>query len=72
MDFEITDKMKAITAMINEFVDRELIPLEPEFLVKEFRDLVPVLAEKRRHCPADGSLGAQPPAGIWRDGTRSR
>ncbi len=48
MDFEITDKMKAIISMIDEFVDRELIPLEPEFLVKDFWDLVPVLAEKRR------------------------
>jgi len=48
MDFEITDKMKAVTSMIDEFVDRELIPLEPEFLMKDFRDLLPVLAEKRR------------------------
>ncbi|MCU0849311.1 MAG: acyl-CoA dehydrogenase family protein [Spirochaetes bacterium] len=48
MDFEISDKMKAITGMINEFVDRELIPLEPEFLTREFRELLPVLEEKRK------------------------
>ena len=32
MDFEISDKMQAILEMMNEFVDKELIPLEPEFL----------------------------------------
>jgi len=48
MDFEISDKMKAVTSMIDEFVDRELIPLEPEFLAKDFRDMLPALAEKRR------------------------
>ena len=47
MDFENPEKMKVITGMIDEFVDRELIPLEPEFLSRSFRDLLPVLEEKR-------------------------
>ncbi len=47
MDFAISDRMKAIIEMINEFVDRELIPLEPEFLNRDFRELLPVLREKR-------------------------
>ena len=34
--------------MIDEFVDRELIPLEPEFLTKPARSLLPVFEEKRR------------------------
>ena len=47
MDFSISEKMKTILGMINEFVDRELIPLEPEFLTREFRDMLPVLREKQ-------------------------
>jgi acyl-CoA dehydrogenase len=48
MDFEISDKMKAIIGMMNEFVDKELIPLEPEFLIKDFKEMLPELEEKRK------------------------
>ena len=48
MDFAISDKMKAIIGMIDEFVSKELIPLEPEFLTKDFKTMLPVLAEKRK------------------------
>lgn len=48
MDFAISDKMQVILEMVNEFVDRELIPMEPEFLGREFSELLPVLAEKRK------------------------
>lgn len=48
MDFEISDKMKAVTGMINEFVDKELIPLEHDFLTKDFTRLEPVIEEKRK------------------------
>lgn len=47
MDFEIPEKTKVIIGMIDEFVDKELIPLEPELLKRSFRDLLPVLEEKR-------------------------
>ncbi|MBN2283387.1 MAG: acyl-CoA dehydrogenase family protein [Deltaproteobacteria bacterium] len=47
MDFMVPEKIQVITGMIDEFVDRELIPLEPEFLNRTFRDMVPVLSEKR-------------------------
>ena len=47
MDFEIPDKIQAITGMIDEFVDKEIIPLEPEFLTKTFREMLPVIEEKR-------------------------
>lgn len=47
MDFEISEKMKAVTGMINEFVEKELIPLEHDFLTKDFRLLEPVIEEKR-------------------------
>jgi len=48
MDFLVSEKMQAVIAMMTEFVDKELIPLEPEFLRKDFRELLPELAEKRR------------------------
>jgi acyl-CoA dehydrogenase len=47
MDFEVPDKVKVITGMIDEFVDKEIIPLEPEYLTKTFREMLPVLEEKR-------------------------
>ncbi len=48
MDFSVSDKMQAILTMIREFVDRELIPFEHEFVKKEFRDMLGVLDEKRQ------------------------
>ena len=48
MDFTVSDKMKTILGMINEFVNKELIPLEPEFLAKPARSLLPVIDEKRK------------------------
>jgi alkylation response protein AidB-like acyl-CoA dehydrogenase len=48
MDFTVSKKMQVIIGMMKEFVEKELIPLEPEFLRKEFRDLLPELEEKRR------------------------
>ncbi|MBF0377633.1 MAG: acyl-CoA dehydrogenase family protein [Desulfamplus sp.] len=47
MDFQVSDKIKIIVDMINEFVDKELIPLEPDFLNKDFKELLPVLKEKQ-------------------------
>ncbi len=35
MDFSISEKMQTILEMINEFVDKELIPLETEYLTKD-------------------------------------
>ncbi|ADK85071.1 acyl-CoA dehydrogenase domain protein [Desulfarculus baarsii DSM 2075] len=48
MDFSISPKMQTILGMINEFVDKELIPMEHDFLTKEFSSLEPELEEKRR------------------------
>lgn len=47
MDFKVSDRIEIIVDMINEFVDRELIPLEQDFLHKDFRELLPVLREKQ-------------------------
>ena len=48
MDFAIPEKTQAIVERMNEFVDRELIPLEGEFLAQGHEKLGPVLKEKRR------------------------
>jgi acyl-CoA dehydrogenase len=47
MDFEVPEKIKVITGMIDEFVDKEIIPLEPEYLRKTFKEMLPVIEEKR-------------------------
>ena len=47
MDFAVSEKMRVILDLIDEFVEKELLPLEPEFATREFRDLLPVLEEKR-------------------------
>ncbi len=68
MDFAISEKMQAVTGMMDDFVRKELFPLEPEFLVKDFRTLVPLLEEKRKmvrqmelwapnHPPEYGGMG---------------
>ena len=47
MDFAISERLRTILGMIREFVDKELIPLEPYFNTVEFKDALPVLEEKR-------------------------
>ena len=47
MDFEVPEKIKAVTGKIDEFVDQQLIPLEPDFLHLPFRELLPTLEQKR-------------------------
>jgi len=48
MDFGISEKMQTILGMMKEFVEKELIPLEPELLTKGYKGLVPVIAAKQR------------------------
>ncbi|RJP88869.1 MAG: acyl-CoA dehydrogenase [Desulfobacteraceae bacterium] len=48
MDFAVSDKMKTILEMVNEFVDRELIPLEPAFAASSFKEMLPILREKQK------------------------
>ena len=47
MDFAVSETTQTILEMINEFVDKELVPLEADFLNRPWEDLEPVLAEKR-------------------------
>ncbi len=47
MDFTISEKMQTILGMIDEFIEKELIPMEPEFVTTEFKEMRPALEEKR-------------------------
>jgi acyl-CoA dehydrogenase len=40
--------MKTILEMVNEFVDRELIPLEPEMARLSFKEMLPVIRKKQK------------------------
>jgi acyl-CoA dehydrogenase len=68
MDFAVSEKMQAVTGMMDDFVRKELFPLEPEFLTRDFRTLLPLLEEKRKmvrqmelwapnHPPEYGGMG---------------
>jgi alkylation response protein AidB-like acyl-CoA dehydrogenase len=48
MDFSISEKMQTIIGMINEFVEKELIPLEPEFLTTPSKKMISRIEEKRK------------------------
>ncbi|RJX35364.1 MAG: acyl-CoA dehydrogenase [Desulfarculus sp.] len=48
MDFAVSEKMQVVLELINEFVDKELIPLEPQYLSRPWEELEPVLEDKRR------------------------
>ncbi len=47
MDFAVSDKMQTILGMMTEFVNKELIPLEPEFRTKSFAEMLPAIEAKR-------------------------
>ena len=68
MDFTVSEKMKTILGMIDEFVDKELIPLEPEFLTKSGPKSAAGARGKTEDGQANGAVGTQPPAGIRRHG----
>jgi len=48
MDFTVSEKTQTIVGMMREFIEKELIPLEPEFLSRPAGEIMPVLKEKRR------------------------
>jgi alkylation response protein AidB-like acyl-CoA dehydrogenase len=54
MDFSVSEKTATILEMIDEFVARELLPLEPKFLHDELSALFPELEEKRRRVKEMG------------------
>ena len=48
MDFNLSEKMRIIIDMINEFVEKELIPIEPEFLTRSGSELLPKIRERQK------------------------
>ncbi len=48
MDFDLSDKIRTVLEMIDEFVDQELIPLEPYFLSEPYGQVLPKLEQRRR------------------------
>lgn len=57
MDFKISDKMKATLDLIEDFMQKEVFPIEPEFFHKPFQDLLPLLQEKRGKVKQMGLWG---------------
>ena len=47
MDFQLNEEVETMLAMIGEFVDKELVPMEPVFLRKPFCALLPEIEKKR-------------------------
>ncbi len=47
MDFHLEPAKQVIVNRFREYVDRELLPLEPAFLASGFAALLPVLQGKR-------------------------
>lgn len=47
MDFSVSEKMQIILSLIDEFVVKELIPLEKDYLAGRMNVLMPALSEKR-------------------------
>jgi acyl-CoA dehydrogenase len=48
LDFSIPERVQTMLQMVKEFMKKEVYPLEPSLRHKTFRELVPVLAEKRK------------------------
>jgi alkylation response protein AidB-like acyl-CoA dehydrogenase len=47
MDFQISEKMQTILAMVDEFVDKELIPLEKDFLADNTEKVLAEMEKKK-------------------------
>ena len=47
MDFTVSDRMKVILEMVREFMEKEIIPLEPHFAVKSCREMWPEVMRLR-------------------------
>ncbi len=48
MDFELSERIETVLAMIDEFLEQELIPLEPYFLNEPYDAVLPKLEDRRR------------------------
>ena len=62
MDFDVSEKMQTILAMVGSFMDGEVIPLEGEMLHGEQRDLDAGVAKAQAHVREMGLWAANHPA----------
>ena len=53
--------MTTALKLINEFISKELIPMEQQFLIKEFKELLPDLRKKREMVKQMGLWGPNYP-----------
>ncbi|HEY6105890.1 MAG TPA: acyl-CoA dehydrogenase family protein [Anaeromyxobacteraceae bacterium] len=58
MDFSDPPKVKAVRAILREFMDKEVYPLEPRLRREGFKALVPTLKEKRERARQTGLWAA--------------
>ena len=47
MDFTVSERLQTILDMMKEFAEKELIPMEQEFVDRGFMDMLPEIEEKR-------------------------
>lgn len=47
MDFTVSERLQTILDMMKEFVEKELIPMEQEFVARGFMDMLPEIEKKR-------------------------
>ncbi|MFH1137911.1 MAG: acyl-CoA dehydrogenase family protein [Pseudomonadota bacterium] len=47
MDFTVSERLQTILDLMSEFVEKELVPLEAEFLRRPMSELLPKIEEKR-------------------------
>lgn len=61
MDFTVPEHMQSVIRVIRDFMRKEIFPLERDFLNASFRDMLPVLQEKRRKAKTMGLWAPQIP-----------
>jgi len=58
----ISDRLSTILKTIRHFIQEEVVPLEPDFIARPFRELLPRLKEKREKVKKLGLWAPQLPA----------
>ncbi|MHB8872500.1 MAG: acyl-CoA dehydrogenase family protein [Myxococcaceae bacterium] len=64
MDFSIPERVQSIQKLVREFMKREVYPLEPALRSKPFRELLPVLREKRERARQTGLFAPHMPESV--------
>ena len=64
MDFSISDRVVSMRKLVRDFMQKEVYPLEPSLRSKSFRELLPVLREKRERARQTGLFAAHMPEAV--------